>query len=496
MIDQEREDAVVSEPAVEEDTTIGRPDWSARENATEEEDDDWMMQPPSSQIPQTALPQVSESQDDANPVKALEQDGDASSAHTDRLDPSRFDMDAGEGDQPAHQDLTQQDDSQGSVDGEQGHQDRSEFQDAEVYEETTATPSGNDASSEDVQVSDPASPASDHVRRETVDLSPEWEGRAYQTVDRWSDLSERHTGREAFKTGLVLPLLNALGYDTFDPDQVEPLEDDSGQHDGYLAKGPGGELVVLLADTEVADDHREKVSLRARRDRVTVGIRIPNEEGEGTRWQAVIEVHLEAGSAVTSLSHVHRDVFDPEEISSMARQMHGQQEHILEAMRRVILGPGNGFVEDVRHLIVRDGHGDPAMLSERVALLASKLFAGEKEDEIDQDDDKTRQVTPAEQLALDNIRRICGPEISPERIVGRPAQSYLAVLLDDNNRRTIARLHFSAASRKHIGVFTGREETRHAISGPSDVGEYTDDLRRRAKELDPDAFPDVPDDED
>ena len=70
------------------------------------------------------------------------------------------------------------------------------------------------------------------------------------------------------------------------------------------------------------------------------------------------------------------------------------------------------------------------------------------------------------------------------------------MLLDDNNRRTIARLHFSAASRKHIGVFTGREETRHAIGGPADVGEYTDELRRRAKELDPDAFPDVPDDED
>jgi hypothetical protein len=317
----------------------------------------------------------------------------------------------------------------------------------------------------------------------------EWKEAASRTVDRWSALALRHSGKEAFKTGLVLPLLNSLGYDTFDPDQVEPLEDESGQHDGYLAKGPGGELVVLLADTEVADDHRDKVAMRARRDRVTIGIRIPNEDGEGSRWQAVIEVHLESGSSVSPLACVHRENFDPDVISSMARQMHGQQEHILEAMRRMILAPGAGFVDDVRRAVLAEGHSDPAMLSERMALLASKLFVGDEKDEVDEDDDKTRQITPSEQQALEHIRRICGPEIAPERIVGRPAQSYLAVLLDNNNRRTIARLHFSAASRKHIGVFEGRDESRHAIGGPSDVGEYSEELRGRARELDPSAFP-------
>lgn len=486
MIDQENEGQSSGDDTREDDALIGRPDWSARESASsEDEDDDWMMEPPSGPTaanPTTDAPQIAPSDTTTDASTASEEDSN-------RFDPARFDLD--ETDEDKGENDIAADASQAVIDA--GHR-----QD-DAPTGTHSAKDGDELHEEYERVTNPTG-SEDHesapvAAREKVELDPKWEAAASRTIGRWSDLSERHSGREAFKTGLVLPLLNALGYDTFDPDQVEPLEDDSGQHDGYLAKSSNGELVVLLADTEVADDHRDKVSLRTRRDRVTVGIRIPNEDGEGTRWQAVIEVHLEDGASVAPLSHVHRDAFDPAEISSMAHQMHGQQEHILEAMRRVIMAPGSGFVEDVRRMILSEGHGDPAMLSERMALLASKVFTGDEEDEIE-DDDKTRQITPAEQQALEHIRRICGPEIAAERIVGRPAQAYLAVLLDDNNRRTIARLHFSAASRKHIGVFTGREETRHAIGGPADVGEYTDELRRRAKELDPDAFPDVPDDED
>ena len=491
MSDQDRPGELPESNSPVEDDAIGRPNWELRDQPEEEEDDDWMMAPPAPPTPAdieadgNAEPGKSNDnvsttetltgeqtqQDSVENATAEKQDA-VSGAGADRMDPSRFDLQE-EGATTGN--ALHDGQSERSTDGEVAHQDQAADDDAGQKDEHKAEHTAS-------------------LHRDPID--PAWEAPASRTIERWSDIAERHTGREAFKTGLVLPLLNSLGYDTFDPDQVEPLEDDSGQHDGYLAKGPGGELVVLLADTEVADDHRDKVSLRARRDRVTIGIRIPNEEGEGTRWQSVIEVHLESGAIVTPLGHVHRDYFHPEDISSMARQMHGQQEHILEAMRRMILAPGTGFVEDVRRAILSEGHSDPAMLSERMALLASKLFAGDEKDEVDEDDDKTRQITPSEQQALEHIRRICAPEITADRIVGRPAQSYLAVLLDNNNRRTIARLHFSAASRKHIGVFEGRDESRHAIGGPADVEQYSKELRDRAKELDPDAFPEVQKDED
>lgn len=495
--------------------TIGRPNWAARDMASEEEDDDWMMEPPSAPVAATATAaderSATEESNDGTPVPHTENpssstgstsdetghegaDADdlAGGGDTDRMDPSRFDLEDGDandgGDETIRAGASQVADTATEA-SPQSMGDDSEAQ--ALHDEYGASLSADGPGAEDASGDrhESGQDGSSSVRDQEAGPGDEWKEAASRTVDRWSALSLRHSGKEAFKTGLVLPLLNSLGYDTFDPDQVEPLEDESGQHDGYLAKGPGGELVVLLADTEVADDHRDKVAMRARRDRVTIGIRIPNEDGEGSRWQAVIEIHLESGSSVSPLACVHRENFDPDEISSMARQMHGQQEHILEAMRRMILAPGAGFVDDVRRAVLAEGHSDPAMLSERMALLASKLFVGDEKDEVDEDDDKTRQITPSEQQALEHIRRICGPEIAPERIVGRPAQSYLAVLLDNNNRRTIARLHFSAASRKHIGVFEGRDESRHAIGGPSDVGEYSDELRGRARELDPSAFP-------
>ena len=498
MIDQDNPGSESSEPQ-HDDAFVGRPNWEAREleNGDDgEDDDDWMMAPPSGSASNANVNDGPEDHASQTSVSAPAN----GSEQADRLDPSRFDM---------H--IEDEAQSSDSADANAGDANAVDANNADSADDSAADVSDASASNDDssagqeggtdqgevIQTDQNTATDDDQpevrIPRERGTIDEAWEEQAERTVNRWTDLSGRHAGREAFKTGLVLPLLTALGYDTFDPDQVEPLEDDSGQHEGYLAKGPGGELVVLLADTEVADDHRDKVSLRARRDRVTVGTRIPNEEGEGTRWQAVIEVHLEDGVAVASLLHVHREAFDPEEISMMAHQMHGQQEHILEAMRRIIMVPTPGFVEDVRKAIVTEGHSDPAMLSERMALLASRLFDGEEAEEIDQDDDKTRRVTPAEQQALDHIRRICGPEIDGERIVARPAQSYLAVLLDDNNRRTIARLHFSAASRKYIGVFEGKEETRHAIGGPDDVGEYKEELRKRAKELDPDSFSEEPD---
>lgn len=40
----------------------------------------------------------------------------------------------------------------------------------------------------------------------------------------------------------------------------------------------------------------------------------------------------------------------------------------------------------------------------------------------------------------------------PARVVQRDAKSYFAVLLDDNNRKPIARLHFNRG-QKYLGVF-------------------------------------------
>jgi predicted type IV restriction endonuclease len=68
------------------------------------------------------------------------------------------------------------------------------------------------------------------------------------------------------------------------------------------------------------------------------------------------------------------------------------------------------------------------------------------------------------------IVRAIAAEVSPvSRIVMRDAQSYCAVLFDDNNRKPIVRFHFSG-KKKFVTVFgTEKDGTRHDIATVEDI---------------------------
>jgi hypothetical protein len=65
----------------------------------------------------------------------------------------------------------------------------------------------------------------------------------------------------------------------------------------------------------------------------------------------------------------------------------------------------------------------------------------------------------------------------------RDSKSYCAILLDDNNRKTIARLHFNSATNRQLGLFTGKEESRVRIADPVDLYQHTPAILQRIAEL-------------
>ena len=71
-----------------------------------------------------------------------------------------------------------------------------------------------------------------------------------------------------------------------------------------------------------------------------------------------------------------------------------------------------------------------------------------------------------------------GKLIDAKRIAHRDTQSYFGILLDDNNRKPICRLHFNRA-QKYIGIFDqDKVETRHPISSVDEIYEYADHLKK------------------
>ncbi len=81
------------------------------------------------------------------------------------------------------------------------------------------------------------------------------------------------------------------------------------------------------------------------------------------------------------------------------------------------------------------------------------------------------------------VRAIASRLVDPSRIIMRDAQTYCAVLLDDNNRRPIVRLRFNSPTARYLGIFTGKDEVREKVSGPVDIYRHDDAILKRVAEL-------------
>ncbi|MDO4919843.1 type I restriction endonuclease [Kocuria sp.] len=93
-------------------------------------------------------------------------------------------------------------------------------------------------------------------------------------------------------------------------------------------------------------------------------------------------------------------------------------------------------------------------------------------------------VTTAEELTGFNIiRAIVCNQVDMSRVSYRDAKSYCAVLLDNNNRKTIARLHFNR-SQKYVGILDdSKTETRHAVDSLEEIYGLSDELRTTVERL-------------
>ncbi len=82
------------------------------------------------------------------------------------------------------------------------------------------------------------------------------------------------------------------------------------------------------------------------------------------------------------------------------------------------------------------------------------------------------------------VQAIAARHVDPRRVVIRDSKSYCAILLDDNNRKTLARLHFNSPTTRYIGTFVGKAETRHLVSALTDLYKLEDQIVARITELD------------
>jgi hypothetical protein len=85
------------------------------------------------------------------------------------------------------------------------------------------------------------------------------------------------------------------------------------------------------------------------------------------------------------------------------------------------------------------------------------------------------------------VRAILRGLVNPQRIVMRDAQSYCAVLLDDNNRKPICRLRFNNTQKLRIGLFNEKkEEVIVSLESLYDIFNHADQLKATLSAHQPD----------
>lgn len=327
---------------------------------------------------------------------------------------------------------------------------------------------------------------------------------------------------EAAKNALVMPFLQALGYNVFNPSEVVPeFTADVGTKKGEkvdYAVCTEGKVSILVeckpASSDLTINHASQLFryfsvTDARIAILTNGVIFkffsdidsPNKMDDKPFFTLDMESVKKAD--LRTLANFVKGNFNIDTIVAEAGNLK-MQSLVAKELEKEFAEPSEEFIrlvanrvhegrvtasikESFKSLIVASING---LIRDKVndrltsALHASNPGDGEEDDAPPATLDSDGVITTQDEIDGFNIVRAIGSRaVDPSRIVMRDAKSYCAVLLDDNNRKTIARLHFNSPTSRYVGTFSDKDETRHSVEGPVDLYKFEKQIAARIAEL-------------
>lgn len=346
-----------------------------------------------------------------------------------------------------------------------------------------------------------------------------------QLADRVIRLKDSILTEEATKTALVMPFLNTLGYDVFDPFEVVPefisdIGTKKGEKVDYaIMREVNGQLepcmlmeckhwkqALTLHDNQLL---RYFHVTKARFGILTNGVvyRFYTDLVASNRMdeQPFLEIDLLdlRDNQIEELKKFTKPYFDVDQILSTASEL--KYTSALKAiMTTEFATPSEPFVKHFARTVY-EGQLTAKMVDyftglvkKSIAQIISEQISGRLKTALGQEETALPQttaeliaestidtksapviVTTAEELeGFYIVRAMLRPHIEASRIVHRDAQTYFAILLDDNNRKPICRLYFNG-SRKYIALFDeAKKEIRHELKTLDDLYSHADGLKQ------------------
>lgn len=347
-------------------------------------------------------------------------------------------------------------------------------------------------------------------------------------ASRIPTLKESIYTEEATKTALVMPMINILGYNVFDPTEVVPeFTADHGTKKGekvdYAIFKDGMPIILIECkpvDADLNDAHASQLFRYFTVTNAKVGILTNGvvyrfysdlEAANKMDEKPFLEIDLLnlKENLVEELKRFKKERFDIDELISVANELKYTKE-IKQILLDELNSPSESFVRFFAKQVY-DGILTPVLrekftgltksafnqfindrISERLKIAMVNNVASSQKEDMPSDEvveQNTDIVTTTDETeAYYIIKAILHENTDLDRVFMRDAKSYCAILLDDNNRKPICRLYFNT-KQKYIGVFNeNREEEKQSINNLSEIYALSDKLKNVVKLFDENAF--------
>lgn len=348
-------------------------------------------------------------------------------------------------------------------------------------------------------------------------------------IDRIQDISKRaetigHTlaTEEATKNALIMPFIQALGYDVFNPLEVVPeFTTDHGVKKGekvdYAVK-KDDEIILLIECKKYGanlnpehssqlfryfsvSDARFSVLTNGKEYLFFTDLDKPNQMDSKPFFSFNIEKfetqHIE------ELKKFSKSSFDLENILNTASDLKYTNE-VKKVLSKELDNPSDEFIrliasqiytgrltqgvlEQFREIIKK---AKKQFISDRInERLESAMNQADKHPDNESEpqeqsaevDNKGIETTEEEIEAYNIVKAILRSSVDVQRITMRDTKSYCGVLLDDNNRKPMCRFHFNG-KQKYIGLMSDKNETREPIDNLDDIFKFSDNLKSTIKD--------------
>lgn len=347
-------------------------------------------------------------------------------------------------------------------------------------------------------------------------------------IDRLQDLGNRAIKlkdqvrtEEATKTAFIMPFLSALGYDVFNPMEVMPefvadIGTKKGEKVDYCILMDGKPVIILEAkhweekmDVHQSQLHRYFHVTSAKFGILTNGIQYrfytdleePNKMDDKPFFEFSIDSFSE--SAVAELKKFQKGTFNAASIFENASSLRYSKE-IKELLARELKNPSEDFVRFFAAQIYpgRLTAAVKEQFTPLVARSAKELISDMINDRLKmalENESQSTEVNPEapapaevsgnstsedgvitteeERQGFRIVQAILRKHVNVSRIFFRDTKSYFGVLLDDNNRKPICRLHLNRENVKYLGLFDeDKKEQRVQIETLEDIYQHEDQL--------------------